>query len=181
MRPSLLWLVLACLLFTTCKKNDNPNPADQGEQLPPITQEGKNTFGCLLNGQVWLPGGNFGTPNFRVNYDPSYDGGTFDLRTYRYLRKDGTDEQYIIMYANNIMTTGTYNFSNIQQTNVSLNDRATSCYYDSRDELNYAIGSFTITKFDETNRIIAGTFEFILAKPGCDTIRVTQGRFDKRF
>jgi hypothetical protein len=28
--------------------------------------------------------------------------------------------------------------------------------------------------------IISGTFDFVLAKPGCDTVRVTQGRFDKR-
>lgn len=27
------------------------------EELPPATQEGLNTFGCLVNGEVWVPKG----------------------------------------------------------------------------------------------------------------------------
>lgn len=38
-----------------------------------------------------------------------------------------------------------------------------------------------ITKFDTQNRIIAGTFEYTLYKPGCDTVRITQGRFDVKY
>jgi hypothetical protein len=44
----------------------------------------------------------------------------------------------------------------------------------------YRKGTLTIIRLDLTKGIIAGTFEFTLAKPGCDTIRVTNGRFNKK-
>jgi hypothetical protein len=44
------------LMASGCKKNNNSNnsPIDQ---LPPATQIGANTFGCLINGQAFTPGG----------------------------------------------------------------------------------------------------------------------------
>jgi len=51
-------LLVLSSIFATCKKN----PTDSNG-LPPATQEGKNTFGFLLNGQVWTPQGNNGTAN----------------------------------------------------------------------------------------------------------------------
>ena len=38
----------------------------------------------------------------------------------------------------------------------------------------------TVTRLDRTAGVVSGTFEFTLTKPGCDIIRVTQGRFDKK-
>ena len=35
-------------------------------------------------------------------------------------------------------------------------------------------------RLDLSAGIIAGTFAFTLYKPGCDSVRVTQGRFDKK-
>jgi hypothetical protein len=37
-----------------CKK-DNQGPSK--EQLPAITQTGANTFGCYVNGEIFLPRG----------------------------------------------------------------------------------------------------------------------------
>jgi|GEM_PF-4482748 len=61
---SLLFSLNGCFLF--------PEPK---EELPPITQTGANTFGFLLNGQVWLPKGSDGTPNLTSSYDPTFMGG----------------------------------------------------------------------------------------------------------
>ena len=41
---------------SSCNKNEIP-PTDNPPQLPPETQTGANTFGCLVNGKVWLPKG----------------------------------------------------------------------------------------------------------------------------
>ncbi len=38
----------------------------------------------------------------------------------------------------------------------------------------------TITRLDLQAGIISGTFSFTLYKPGCDSVCVTDGRFDKR-
>src|ERR1700730_7257280 len=46
-------LILVCLLILVCGakcKKSMPSLT-----LPPITQEGKNTFGCKINGQIWIP------------------------------------------------------------------------------------------------------------------------------
>ena len=50
MKPIPLLLLATLLGLSQCKKNDS-GPADPASQLPPATQSGANTFGCLLNGQ----------------------------------------------------------------------------------------------------------------------------------
>lgn len=171
-----LILLLFVVILLQCKKKD-PEPIDQ---LPPVTQTGANTFGCLLNGKAWTPKGNNGTSNYRVSYDPTYDGGTFDLRTYRY-PSEGKEPQYLILYSNNLSNTGTYLFKNRSRSRARFSDHKTNCNIASYDSLStYSSGSLAITRLDLNQGIISGTFEFTLAKPGCDTIKVTDGRFDKK-
>ena len=55
------------------------------------------------------------------------------------------------------------------------------CYYFSSQEDVESSGSLIITKLDRTNRIVAGTFTAKLYKAGCDTINITEGRFDMKF
>ena len=52
MKTTILKTVLLFIAFTfiNCSNNDDPQ-----DQLPPITQTGANTFGCLVNGQVFVP------------------------------------------------------------------------------------------------------------------------------
>jgi len=54
-------------------KKDNNNNADS---LPPATQTGANTLGCLVNGKVFVPKGHGGTgrPNPHVQYDYDLNG-----------------------------------------------------------------------------------------------------------
>ncbi|GAB2858733.1 Riean_0653 family protein [Hymenobacter ruber] len=73
-------LLLAALLgLSQCKKKD-PDPASQ---LPPATQTGANTFGCLVNGQAYTPKGNNGMSNLYVSYDSTFRGGALGIETYR--------------------------------------------------------------------------------------------------
>ena len=46
---SLFTIPFVFLFCTSCKKTSPPTV------LPPITQNGANTFGCKINGQVWVP------------------------------------------------------------------------------------------------------------------------------
>jgi hypothetical protein len=54
-----LCLLLLSLIFSCQKTDPDPfdyvQPTDPYHTLPEITQEGKNTFGCLVNGVVWVP------------------------------------------------------------------------------------------------------------------------------
>ncbi len=176
MKPFPLLLVPLALLLG-CKKEAPAAPADQ---LPPATRTGANTFGCLLNGQPWTPSGYNGTSNYSVAYDAGLNGGVFDLRVYRY-NPGSPDEQYLVMYANQVGKTGSYSFRSPQRTRASFEDDKTGCSWSSRDSATtYRRGTLTITRLDLQAGVIAGTFAFTLYQPGCDSVRVTQGRFDKR-
>ncbi|MEM1406716.1 MAG: hypothetical protein AAGG59_08080 [Bacteroidota bacterium] len=53
------------------------------------------------------------------------------------------------------------------------------CFYEYENALS---GAITISKFTiERPYIVSGTFEFTTALNGCDTIRVTDGRFDLNY
>ena len=44
----------------------------------------------------------------------------------------------------------------------------------------YRRGHLTITRLDRAAGIVSGTFAFTLYKSGCDSVRITQGRFDRK-
>ncbi|MDB5233680.1 MAG: hypothetical protein JWR44_673 [Hymenobacter sp.] len=166
-------LYLCLLLLTQCSKctQDDPSP-----QLPAATQTGANTFGCLVNGQVYTPAGRVGLgQNFYVSYDQAFNGGSLVVGTYRATASTRTALSII---AANIRGPGTYSFGPGAGIYGDYSDqnRSVPCdtYYGG-DTRTFSRGTLTITRLDG---IIAGTFEFTLAKPGCDTLRVTQGRFD---
>jgi hypothetical protein len=65
-------MVLICgltLISASCKKEKKGI-----DGLPPATQTGANTFGCLVNGVLFIPKGNSSGTTFKqVNY--GYEGG----------------------------------------------------------------------------------------------------------
>lgn len=177
MHPLPTPLLLAALLGLSQCKHADPAPVDQ---LPPATQTGANTFGCLVNGQPWTPKGYDGTSNYSVVYDAGVQGGHLDIQTYRY--PDASNAlQTIAVISGHIVQTGTYSLRSPQRAVASYSDYKSGCYWSVRDSATtYRRGTLTITRLDLQAGIIAGTFAFTLYKPGCDSVRVTQGRFDKK-
>jgi hypothetical protein len=173
-------LLLALLLgLSHCKKGDS-GPIDPASQLPPATQTGAHTFGCLLNGQPWMPSGYDNRPNFSVTYDPGYAGGSLTIRAYRYPSGKKSYEN-IILGGDRIAQVGVYPFVLVGDRKAFFSDHNANAPCDDFSEapdVTYRVGSLTITRLDLTQGIISGTFSFKLAKPSCDTIKVTQGRFD---
>jgi len=177
MRLSSPPLLLAALLgLSQCQKSD-PGPADQ---LPPATQTGANTFGCLVNGQVWTPRGYNGTSNYSIVYDSNLNNGNFDLMSYRYPDASNNLQSIALNILSNA-SLGSHSFQNNYNTQSGFNNTKTNCYWSSRDSATtYRRGSLIITRLDLKAGIISGTFDFTLYRPGCDSVRVTQGRFDKK-
>ncbi len=175
MKPPLL-PALALLLLTQCHQAD-PAPAQLEDQLPPATQTGAHTFGCLLNGQPWTPSGNNGPANYRLIYDPGHAGGDLEIRVYRYVPAL-KNNQYFFISGAPITKAGIYPIDNkICGVYYSTGTSGVCNKYDNAPGLTIK-GQLTITKLDLTNNIVAGTFDFQLAQPGCDTVKVTKGRFD---
>lgn len=183
MKSSVLVLPLALLLMQ-CHKS-SPDPTTPEDQLPAATQTGAGTFGCLVNGKPWTPGGKNAVPNLQVHYDPTYHGGNLAVTAFRRLDERG-NSQVVGLGGDQIAKTGTYMLDpsitlqspGLYSAGYTDNTKTSPC-----DEYLFQptsrIGAFTITRLDRG--IVSGTFEFTLIQPGCDTIRITKGRFDYGF
>jgi hypothetical protein len=175
---------VALLLFglVACKK-DTPNNPHDPNTLPPLTHEGKNTFGCKVNGEVW------------VAYMPSTVGGSVALEGTFYQdvgalhltanRKldnpnvsDRVDVVLLELHIEGEYEMPTYN-NQMRGFTDYLNNHNCSKYYFHDDLLR----KVRITYFSNNKRIISGTFEMDLINPSCpgDTIRIREGRFDWRY
>jgi hypothetical protein len=159
--------------------------------LPPATQEGKNTFGFLLNGKPWIPSGfNGGTGNLSLDIDFGFKNGIFGIAAYQRVPPGGIsgDQSISIGIADSLKFVtipaifllgkntlyGIYYVDDKSRCEYAIN-------YATTDTTIYRTGKLTITKLDKIQGVIAGTFSATLAKPGCDTVKITEGRFDMKF
>ena len=171
-------LYLALLLLTQCSKckTDDPAPVAPNpvDALPPATQPGQRTFGCLLNGQPWTQSENpfsgqiFSTQYFSGNLLISCPGVSKQgqANTYQHIRFE-LDSVYMV---------GVYNIDGLRNKTLKL--MGTNCTWEASSALP---ATLQLTRFDLVNRIVSGTFSFTLEKPGCGRVVVTDGRFDSRF
>lgn len=168
-----IYLLFTLLSFSSCKK-DTVEPS-----LPAATMEGKNTFGAMVNGQVWVPKGrpNFYQASLDVVFEPYHEGGTLDIRAFRKIEDKPSVFESMALGMSKVDHVGVYYWGNPADGSAFFSSEF--CDY-RREVETFREGKLEITKLDMKNGIIAGTFEFTVAKPGCDTIRVTEGRFDKK-
>lgn len=165
------------LSFEGCKKDV--------DELPPASQDGTNTFGAKLNGQLWVPQGFGVAPTASILEARFADGGSSVVINARNFGSSPTETEFEI-YLKNISGTGSFLLN--QTTDNYPGQSASYGYYIERrftpkDEwitgTSYG-GSVQVTKFDVANKIISGTFEFKAANTAnaSQFITVTDGRFD---
>lgn len=167
-------LIFSLLSFTTCRKHHSDI-----DGLPPATQEGKNTLGFLLNGLPWIPQGFRGTGNLSIDYDAGFNQGIFNIVAYNFIPT--ISQQFIIGVRDSLNFMNgpiTFQLSRTSLYGVSYNF---PCDYFNQLSDVESQGSLTITKLDRINRIVSGTFNATLYKTGCDTIKITDGRFDMKY
>ena len=169
----LICFSLLALLFSQCECDDEIGK----ETLPPATQTGANTFGCLVNGKIWLPRGDDGTYTLDLSYDPTFNDGTFDLRAKRYV--SDSQLQYIIIFSDSLSAIGDFPIKEKTHQVVTFSD-GDSCYYSTDEQETFCTGTLSITRFDLANGIISGEFNFSIVTSGCTKIEVSKGRFDMR-
>jgi hypothetical protein len=173
-KTAILFLMMA--LFVACDKDDDKC---QGiDCLPPATQTGAGTFGCLVNGVPFVDNSGFfncfyqlvnGEYYFSISAENTnliprnirISANALELvgnNTYQfYSPSNGNFHAAVIFYYNGV-------HPNENSTNVQNS------------------GSIVITKLDFENNIISGTFNFNVR----DTINnktyiITEGRFDSFF
>jgi hypothetical protein len=172
------------LAANSCKKHKHDVPSEESK-LPPETQSGANTFGCLINGKAFLPkGSGFGGPVlscFYIQNTPTEQGYFLGLSSSDASNKSdevsigiGTDSLQVSIGSYNLIEEATGNYFAYY---LRVNQQGANQYYTSSNDP----GVITITKFDEQNQIISGTFHFNVVTETNDTLKITEGRFDMHY
>jgi len=178
MKYILIFLYSALLSAASCKKNNT----QAEDQLPPITQTGARTFGCLVNGKVFIPKGGDGSG--RSNFKAVYE--LFNGRPYLQLEAkyfiNGSPKGDIILFIDSLFTTGTYPIvTNKRMVNFGWEVYSPTCGVSITDSTTFKTGAINLTKVDVPNGIFSGTFNCKIKPANCDTIYITDGRFDYKF
>lgn len=164
-------------LFSCKDKSEKPN------SLPPITSEGKGTFGCKVNGQIFVPAGTKG--KLEVEYytwNLSHEFyGTFSITAWR-SGENGNLEACQIGHSK-ILGEGNYHLSNNKSDTLGRGNCLIRNTHYSMSQSNKGYGNITIQRYDTLARIISGTFDFWTCndKDIKDTAFVTEGRFDVKY
>jgi len=155
-------------------------------ELPPITTTGANTFGCYVNGRLWLPGRNKRVYSISITSD--YDNG--------YLSVAARRKDFEIEENDPLAIFSSLGFHIQQGAHLSnehlLGSRKSKSYglfadYSDIHCTNYetdsiaSSGKIEILRLDSSKAIVSGTFELTLIADGCDTVEITDGRFDIQY
>ena len=172
--------LLSCIFMgVQCEKDDdglfgnsdnNNNEQNQNEEptLPPATQSGKGTFGCKVNGEVWVPEA---PPNINELH-AGYQKDEFFITAQRNIENKNIDQT--ISLGVKEMWHGVDSYT-LKRSKTIIIFNSNKCDYET-DSLSK--GRLIITYFDSAKRIVSGRFRFKLIKKKCDTLKITNGRFD---
>ena len=183
MKKNILLLLALSVLALQCKE-DEPEVVNQLDLLPPATQTGEYTFGCLVNGQAWVPENSYYiVAMYQFNLlqlGAEVENRNTDQGLGIYIRPEepGAIEERTYDLIPEPIRGATFTDSFNTKTGSVEGDDGGICWYEYEDLLD---GTLTITHFDTENFVISGTFEFTTVHEGCDTIRVTDGRFDTHY
>ena len=111
-----------------------------------------------------------------MEVDPGFQDGVFGVSAIKYY---STQFQSISIGSDSCKNLGDFPF-NKRRNNARYADYGISLDLASWETGTICIGSLNITRYDLQNRIFSGTFDFTIYKAGSDTIKITNGRFDKK-
>ncbi len=173
---NLILLLLITFTLSCCNKDDD-QPKTELEKLPLATQTGANTFGCLLDGQAFIPSG--GTNPLDCVYQFVNGGYYFALQG----NKRDSENNYFRIGV------GTINLQIAQNHTYQLlenqNGNATGRFYYNtlyKNTSSNHTGELKITKLDTQNKIVSGTFWFDVLHPVTNqVVKIRDGRFDMQY
>ncbi len=176
--PFALFFLL--LSFIGCKKNNDPT---KNATLPPATQEGKNTIGFTINGEVWVPYYKcklFGNPCGEISAD--YNGPPSGPNNIGFGFSRERNNKLSFLVISSAFATITSIGDKIDSIGVNFTGENWTGNTDSYSGI--LTGSkFVITKLDMQNQIMSGEFEFIMSEDNRSgkTVIIKDGRFDFKF
>lgn len=170
----LLLLLLTTFALSCCNKDDD-KPIAEIDKLPPATQTGANTVGCLLNGNAFLPGNFPNTTNcfyqlvdgeyyFYLNFNNNVSNNFLAISLGSEAKQIEQNQIFDLFERVDGNVFGSYTFE-------TLNSITTHTH----------TGKLTITKLDEVNHIVSGTFWFDVIDNNGLVHQIREGRFDMQY
>jgi hypothetical protein len=175
----LILIVILNLVLFSCKKHVI-TPVSQLSLLPPATQTGANTFGCLAQGIAFTPKKGPSVPG-GIDLQCSYSSYGFDINAAADPGNGWLTQIIIVTNSLTISQGNSYSLKDIAPSNAyaldvqSYDNGISGMTYETRKP---SSGMLTITKLDPVNHIVSGTFYFNAIDDFADTIKITDGRFD---
>jgi hypothetical protein len=176
-----LILKFACLIaLISCDKDDD-KPKTELDKLPPVTQIGAQTIGCLVNGKAFVDNSSLN------NFYQFVDGEFYLVINWDENTQSGFKDGQISLSKINIQEGQTYilNISDFLEDDFVGGNGTYSTniggitQYETNSEIT---GQIHFTRFDTQNFIMSGTFEFEAKDIFSEkTISITNGRFDLNF
>ena len=185
-----LFVLAICFTLSGMQCEKDPN-LPEIDKLPPATQIGADTFGCMIDGKAFFPRRKGWFPN-----GPILQG------QYQYLNQNGQTGNYFILSAIDQKTHDNESWG-VSLSAQCVNLEVKTYILDEYDTLfklagEYHIldeslkfntfttnlinkGELTITRFDDVNQIMSGTFWFDAVNKDGVKVEVREGRFDVNF
>jgi len=190
-------LLLLLVVVISCQKNTQ-STLDNPYGLPNATQTGVNMFACRINGHnviVQDPEAYYFGCSFNYNNSRDTMGVSVTNKLQDTLISPIISIGFKIMSTSTLQVDSTYSLSDTSKAFAQIITQFSPCGMGAgygNGQFSYATsGSVTITKISggyklisgvssgyDPNAIVSGTFNFIIPINGCDTIKVTDGRFD---
>ncbi|MBX7206518.1 MAG: hypothetical protein K1X81_13925 [Bacteroidia bacterium] len=172
-------LVLLLIAFSSlglhCKKEPD-EPKTELEKLPPLTMEGKQTFGWLANGKAII--GNL------YGWYADYQNGVFELSGGDQILSTEGNHISILVDQYQINKKGTYLIPITKKigsnTYFSAQFNSILPSYESIFT-DHGYATINIYRLDTINYYMAGTFAFTVYSQFGDSLVITDGRFDFKY
>ncbi len=180
---------LCFIILTYSCKEETPDPGPAPDVMPTATTSGANTFGCMVDDELWVAK-YADTTNTNITVNGTFDtaGGLFFITAVREDLTFGNFER-INFYGSSIVqdplqTPITYIMSVEHDKVYGYQDyqpETGGCghYYHNMG----GPGSITINFLDTVNQIISGNFDMNLVNSGCvpPNLLITEGVFDLKY
>ena len=190
MSKYIFYTALSLIIATTTQCNKtNVNP----DGLPPETQTGAGTFACKINGVVWKynnPSGFLNTsPIARWSFDQSVRGGNLEILGFTYDAAGTTETSELDLYGDSLIykkeITSSRTLNHFAMTYYNFNSIKCQSFssgplYDTTSNF-FSSGKLIISRLDQQAKIISGKFSYTIKQTGCDTLKITDGRFDLKY
>lgn len=177
-----LTILLLILILSSCSSDDKTKVISEIDKLPPATEIGKNTFGCLLDGKAFTP--DKSNNSLQCSYEIIDGEYYFYIRASRETSATTNASVYIISEKKQISQGATYDLVELADGNL-YGAVSTSIYSNGITTMTTGktsqtnSGKLTITHL--SNQVVSGTFFFNVKTSDEITHFVTDGRFDVEY